>query len=58
MHIAPFENENKPLVDVDDSIVPLTYFNIVKLEIGQAFFYQTPGYEPALPRLRVLLMSV
>jgi len=45
MHIAPFENDNKPLVDVDDSIVPLTYFNIVKLEIGQAFFYQTPGYE-------------
>ena len=30
MHIAPFENDNKPLVDVDDSIVPLTYFNIVK----------------------------
>lgn len=45
MHIAPFENDNKPLVDVDDSIVPLTYFNIVKLERGQAFFYQTPGYE-------------
>jgi 5-deoxy-glucuronate isomerase len=45
MHIPPFENDNKPLVDVDDSIVPLTYFNIVKLEIGQAFSYQTPGYE-------------
>ena len=29
MHIPPFENTNKPLVDVDDSIVPLTYFNIV-----------------------------
>ena len=38
MHIPPFENDNKPLVDVDDSIVPLTYFNIVKLERGQAFF--------------------
>ncbi|MDG1176872.1 MAG: 5-deoxyglucuronate isomerase, partial [SAR324 cluster bacterium] len=31
MHIAPFDNDNKPLIDVEDSIVPLNYFNIVKL---------------------------
>ena len=32
MHIAPFDNENAPIVDVDDATVPLNYFNIVKLD--------------------------
>ena len=45
MHIAPFDNHNKPIVDLEDSRVPLTYFNIVKLKKGQAFEYRTPGYE-------------
>lgn len=45
MHIAPFDNHNKPIIDLEDSRVPLTYFNIVKLKKGQAFEYQTPGYE-------------
>ncbi len=45
MHLPPFDNANKPLFDTDDSLVPLTYFNIVKLSKGQAFSYQTPGYE-------------
>ena len=35
MHIAPFDNENRPIVDVDDALVPLNYFNIVKLTKGQ-----------------------
>ncbi|MGR3812885.1 MAG: 5-deoxy-glucuronate isomerase, partial [Cognatishimia activa] len=29
MHIAPYDNENKPIVDVEDGFVPLNYFNIV-----------------------------
>ena len=37
MHIAPFDNKNKPIVDIDDPTVPLNYFNIVKLTKGQAF---------------------
>ena len=45
MHIPPFNNQNKPIVDVGDSTVPLNYFNIVKLEKGQAFEYQVPGFE-------------
>ncbi len=45
MHIAPFDNKNQPIIDMEDSRVPLTYFNIVKLKKGQAFEYQTPGYE-------------
>lgn len=45
MHIPPFDNRNKAIVDVDDPTVPLNYFNIVKLIQGQAFRYQVPGYE-------------
>jgi len=48
MHIAPFENLNKPIVDVDDSCVPLNYFNIVKLTKGKAFEYRVPGYETCI----------
>lgn len=48
MHIAPFDNQNKPIVDADDSTVPLNYFNIVKLSAGQAFDYQVPGYETCI----------
>ena len=36
MHIAPYENSNKPIVDVDNEHVPLNYFNIVKLKKGRS----------------------
>ena len=45
MHIAPYDNQNKPIVDAGDPSVPLNYFNIVKLKKGEAFEYQVPGYE-------------
>jgi len=45
MHIAPHDNKNRPIVDVDNPTVPLNYFNIVKLTKGEAFEYQVPGYE-------------
>lgn len=48
MHIAPYDNKNRPIVDADDATVPLNYFNIVKLEPGQAFDYQVPGYETCI----------
>ncbi|WP_170589216.1 5-deoxy-glucuronate isomerase [Ruegeria arenilitoris] len=48
MHIPPFDNQNKPIVDVDDPTVPLNYFNIVKLKRGEAFEYQVPGYETCI----------
>jgi len=48
MHIAPFDNQNKPIVDVDNTTVPLNYFNIVKLKKGEAFEYQVPGYETCI----------
>ena len=48
MHIAPHDNQNKPIVDAEDSTVPLNYFNIVKLKRGEAFEYQVPGYETCI----------
>ncbi|WP_299868119.1 5-deoxy-glucuronate isomerase [uncultured Roseobacter sp.] len=48
MHIAPHDNQNKPIVDAEDPTVPLNYFNIVKLTQGQSFEYQVPGYETCI----------
>ncbi len=48
MHIAPYDNQNKPIVDVDHAKVPLNYFNIVKLKKDQAFEYQVGGYETCI----------
>ncbi len=45
MHIAPHDNQNRPIVDLDNPLVPLVYFNIVRLKAGQHFDYRTPGYE-------------
>jgi 5-deoxy-glucuronate isomerase len=48
MHIAPHDNQNNPIVDIDDPTVPLNYFNIVKLKKGQSFEYSVPGYETCI----------
>ncbi|MDZ7824603.1 MAG: 5-deoxy-glucuronate isomerase, partial [Ahrensia sp.] len=45
MHIAPHDNANKPIVDVNDALVPLVYFNIIKLKAGEVFDYRVAGYE-------------
>jgi len=48
MHIAPRENSNKPIVDVDNEFVPLNYFNIIKLKKGEVFDYSVNGYETCI----------
>ena len=48
MHIAPHDNSNKPIVDVDNEIVPLNYFNIIKLKKGEVFSYSLSGYETCI----------
>jgi len=48
MHIPPYDNQNKPIVEANGDTVPLNYFNIVKLERGQAFEYQVPGFETCI----------
>ena len=48
MHIPPFDNKNKPIVDINDAKVPLTYFNIVKLKKGEVFSYKLGEYETCI----------
>ncbi len=48
MHIAPFDNRNAAIIGVDDPLVPLVYFNIVKLMRGQSFALQVQGYETCI----------
>jgi 5-deoxy-glucuronate isomerase len=45
MHIPPHDNRNAPIVGADHPLVPLNYFNIVKLRQGEAFDHAVPGYE-------------
>ncbi|MCX7888934.1 MAG: 5-deoxy-glucuronate isomerase [Rhodobacteraceae bacterium] len=45
MHIPPHDNRNRPIVDIDNPLVPLNYFNIVRLKAGETFGYRVPGYE-------------
>lgn len=45
MHIPPHDNRNQPIVDAGHPLVPLNYFNIVKLKRGETFDYRTAGYE-------------
>ena len=45
MHIPPHDNRNRPIVDADHALVPLTYFNIVRLKAGESFDYRVEGYE-------------
>ncbi|MDC3003260.1 5-deoxy-glucuronate isomerase [Paracoccaceae bacterium] len=48
MHIAPYDNLNKPIVDIDNEFVPLNYFNIIKLKKGEVFEYSISGYETCI----------
>ncbi len=48
MHIAPYDNQNQPIVGAQDPLVPLCYFNIVKLTRGESFVSTVPGYETGI----------
>ena len=48
MHIPPYDNANRPIVDVDHDRVPLTFFNIVKLKHGESFDSTVAGYETCI----------
>ena len=45
MHIAPYDNGNAAIIGEGHPLVPLCYFNIVKLRKGERFRSQVPGYE-------------
>jgi 5-deoxy-glucuronate isomerase len=48
LHIAPHDNHNRAIVDTDDELVPLVYFNILRLKAGQHFDSTVPGYETCI----------
>ena len=48
MHVAPYDNKNIAIVGVDDPVVPLTYFNIIKLARGEVFESRVLGYETCI----------
>ena len=57
MHIPPHDNHNQPIVGPGHPLVPLNYFNIVKLRRGESHDFAVPGYEtcivPATGSIRV-----
>ncbi len=48
MHIAPFDNQNAPIIGADHPLVPLVWFNIVKLTKGESFVSDVAGYETCI----------
>ena len=48
MHIAPYDNHNRPIVDINNKTVPLNYFNIVRLKKGDSFDSTVPGFESCI----------
>ena len=44
-HIEPFDNKNNPIVDVDNKVVPLVYFNHIVLKYGETFNYFLENHE-------------
>lgn len=45
MHIAPYDNQNQPIIGAGHPLIPLVYFNIVKLKYGESFVSEVLGYE-------------
>ncbi|GLS86777.1 5-deoxy-glucuronate isomerase [Cypionkella aquatica] len=48
MHIAPYDNQNQPIIGADHDLVPLVYFNIIHLTRGQSVTSQVAGYETCI----------
>lgn len=44
-HIPAFDNRNQPIVDIDNAVTPLVYFNRVLLTRGESHSYQLAAYE-------------
>lgn len=44
-HIEAYNNQNQPIVDTDDQMLPLCYFNQVSLVKGESHSYTLDNYE-------------
>jgi hypothetical protein len=47
-HIKPHDNQNQPIIDIDNPLVPNTFFNDVKLKKNQTFSYCLEAYESVI----------
>ncbi len=48
MHIAPHDNRNQPIIGADHPLVPLVWFNILRLRRGETVVSSVPGYETCI----------
>ena len=48
MHIPQHDNNNRAIVDRNHDLVPLCYFNIIKLKAGESYSYQLADYETCI----------
>ena len=48
MHIPQHNNNNQAIVDCNHDLVPLCYFNIIKLKAGESYSYQLADYETCI----------
>ena len=48
MHIPPFDNKNRPILERNNTTVPNNFFNIVKLTKGEDFYSKIADYETCL----------
>jgi 5-deoxy-glucuronate isomerase len=59
MHIPPHDNRNLPIVGKDDAVVPLVYFNILRMTRGQTLVSAVTDYETCIaPATGTVTISV
>lgn len=46
--IKKYDNKNKPILDVNNSLLPLTYFNLLHLKKGETYQQKVDGFETVL----------
>lgn len=46
--IQPYDNQNKPIIDTDNTVVPLCYFNEINLQKSELHTYQLPHHESCI----------
>ncbi len=44
-HIRPYNNENRPVIDVDNNWTPLIYFNDIRLASGMSYSHRLEEHE-------------
>jgi len=47
-HIKPHDNRNQPIIDIDNPLVPNTFYNDVKLKKGQTFSFCLETFESVI----------